>query len=306
MLFLVVILVLRPMSVFWSAYKSELKFNEKLFISWVGPRGIVAAGIASLFGLKLTGQIEGAEFVTPLVFMIVLGTVLLNATTARLVAKMLKVILDTSDGVLILGINKISMFIAEYLRKHGRHVVLIDNNVENVQMARAKGFEVFEHNVYFDELGENLELLDIGFFLAMTSSPDLNRYAVQKYSSEFGENGTYRLISAEEMKKGPSGIPEEGLFSCMGDFINLGEIVRDNPKLNEVVLESKAHFDAIIQNFSTKRTSVPLFLREAEGKIKVLTSICGEMPINKNDVLVYAGKELDMGEIEVPVEAVES
>ncbi|MBT8317733.1 MAG: sodium:proton antiporter, partial [Lutibacter sp.] len=83
-LFAIVIFVLRPIGVFLSTANSGLKFNEKLFISWVGPRGIVAAGIASLFGIKLIMlKVPGAEYITPLVFMIVLGTVLLNATTAR-------------------------------------------------------------------------------------------------------------------------------------------------------------------------------------------------------------------------------
>ena len=83
-LFLVIILVLRPIGVFYSTRRSDLNFNEKTFISWVGPRGIVAAGIASLFGLKLMiKDIPQAEYITPLVFMVVLGTVLLNATTAR-------------------------------------------------------------------------------------------------------------------------------------------------------------------------------------------------------------------------------
>ena len=77
-LFLAVVLVIRPISVFVSTYDSSLRINERLFISWVGPRGIVAAGIASLFGSKLIKQgVEGAEYITPLVFMIVLGTVLL-------------------------------------------------------------------------------------------------------------------------------------------------------------------------------------------------------------------------------------
>ena len=54
----------------------------------MGQRGIVAEGIASLFGLKLADKgVVGAEYITPLVFMIVLGTVLLNATTARMFAK---------------------------------------------------------------------------------------------------------------------------------------------------------------------------------------------------------------------------
>src|SRR5690606_25154052 len=77
LLFVVVVFVLRPLGVFMSSIGSGLHFREKLFISWVGPRGIVAAGIASLLGLKLERlNIEGAEYITPLVFMIVLGTVI--------------------------------------------------------------------------------------------------------------------------------------------------------------------------------------------------------------------------------------
>ena len=107
---------------------SGLKANEKLFIGWVGPRGIVAAGIASLFGSKLLARGEaGAEYITPLVFTVVLGTVLLNATTARPFAKMVGVFLKTSEGILIVGASKVSRLIGQYLQKNNRHVVLIDN-----------------------------------------------------------------------------------------------------------------------------------------------------------------------------------
>ena len=45
----------------------------------------------------------GAEYITPLVFTVVLGTVLLNATTARPVAHWLGVFLSKSEGILIFG-----------------------------------------------------------------------------------------------------------------------------------------------------------------------------------------------------------
>jgi NhaP-type Na+/H+ or K+/H+ antiporter len=79
----------------------------------MGPRGIVAAGIASLLGSKLTKlAIPGAEYITPLVFMVVLGTVILNATTARIIARMLGILLQKSNGILILGATKASRIIA--------------------------------------------------------------------------------------------------------------------------------------------------------------------------------------------------
>ena len=136
MLFAVVIFILRPIGVFLSTINSGLKINEKIFISWVGPRGIVAAGIASLFGLKLTMQGEpGAEYITPLVFMIVLGTVLLNATTARLFAKLFGVFLKSSDGILIAGASSFSRLIATYLQQNNRRVVLIDSNPKSIEKA---------------------------------------------------------------------------------------------------------------------------------------------------------------------------
>ena len=84
-LFLLVVFVIRPIGVFLSTRGSSLSIKEKAFISWVGPRGIVAAGIASLFGSKLVADgVEGAQYITPLVFMIVLGTVILNATYCKI------------------------------------------------------------------------------------------------------------------------------------------------------------------------------------------------------------------------------
>ncbi|MEM7382215.1 MAG: sodium:proton antiporter, partial [Bacteroidota bacterium] len=132
-LFAIIVFVVRPLGVLLSTQGSSLKTKEKLFIGWVGPRGIVAAGIASLFGSKLLLKGEpGAEYITPLVFMVVLGTVLLNATTARYIARLLGVFLQKSNGILIIGASKFSRLIGEYLKKNNRHVVLIDNNPTNV------------------------------------------------------------------------------------------------------------------------------------------------------------------------------
>ena len=291
-LFLVVVFVLRPLGVYLSTTKSELTFNEKAFISWVGPRGIVAAGIASLFGLKLTGVIAGAEYVTPLVFMIVAGTVLLNATTARIVAKWLGVIQEASEGVLIIGINRASRHIAKYLKEHNRHVVLIDNNGNSVETAKAEGLEAFQENIYNNELGDNMELLDVGYLLAMTSSPEVNKFALSKFQEEFGENGTYRLITPEELKGDPKNVAKEGLFSCTDDYINLGEVVRDYPEFHEITLESKEHFYQLIEKIHERISSIPLFLKKATNKVIILTAIIDDLVVEKGDKLVYVGQKI--------------
>ena len=74
------------------------------------------------------------------------------------------VIQEASDGVLIIGINRASRHIAKYLKEHNRHVVLIDNNGNSVETAKAEGLEAFQENIYNNELGDNMELLDVGLF----------------------------------------------------------------------------------------------------------------------------------------------
>eukprot|EP01093_Parvamoeba_rugata_P019390 TRINITY_DN869_c0_g1_i11.p1 TRINITY_DN869_c0_g1~~TRINITY_DN869_c0_g1_i11.p1 ORF type:complete len:481 (+),score=104.66 TRINITY_DN869_c0_g1_i11:1605-3047(+) len=161
-LFAAVVFIIRPLAVFVSTQGSKLNLNEKLFISWVGPRGIVAAGIASLFGSKLMRQgVEGAEYITPLVFMIVLGTVLLNATTARLFARLVGVFLTKSNGILIVGASKLSRLLGHYLESNGRHVVLIDSNQNNIDKAHELGLEALNTNIYSDTLSDNIELMTL-------------------------------------------------------------------------------------------------------------------------------------------------
>ncbi|MFT5021883.1 MAG: NhaP-type Na+/H+ or K+/H+ antiporter, partial [Colwellia sp.] len=212
-LFASIILVVRPLGVFLSSAGSKLKLKEKFFMSWVGPRGIVAAGIASLFGSKLVARGEiGAEYITPLVFMIVLGTVLLNATTARLVAKWLGVFLKKSEGILIVGAAPASRLIAQYLQDNNRHVVLIDNNETNISKAQDKGLEAITANIFSDNLADNIELNDMGYLMALTGNADINAFAIERFTKQFGENGAFRLIHASE--KGDKSIQnKQNLFS---------------------------------------------------------------------------------------------
>lgn len=291
-LFLVIILIIRPLGVFLSSINSSLDTNEKLFVSWVGPRGIVAAGIASLFGLKLAGVVEGAEYITPLVFIIVLGTVLLNATTARFAASRLGVMLQNSQGIMILGANKASRLIAQYLQSNGRNVVLIDSNKFNVKKTNDEGLKAFVANIYNDELGDNIELNDIGYMMAMTGSNDVNKYATERFKDRFGENGTFRLVSTEE-KNSRSTDDTVGLFSKTDDYINFSEVARDYPLIHEIELSSDAQYEEMIKQIHANEHCIPIFIKRAEGAIEIIPSDSISLEIKDGDALVYMGKQLE-------------
>ena len=292
-LFAIVVLIVRPLGVFLSSANSELKFNEKLFISWVGPRGIVAAGIASLFGLKLTMQgVENANYITPLVFMIVLGTVLLNATTARLVARITNVLLKKSEGILIIGASKFARLIATYLTNNNRRVVLIDSNPKHIEYAIQENLEAIKYDIYSDNLMENIELNDIGYLLALTGSNSINEYAISKLSKTFGEEGTFRLISTKEMQD-PLINPVNGLFSNTDDYINISEVVRDYPNINEVGITSKEQYIQMIQETKKELKTIPIFIKDNKGEILIIPSNSEEMHVESGNIMIYLGKKLE-------------
>lgn len=295
LLFAIVVFVIRPLGVFLSTTNSSLKFNEKLFISWVGPRGIVAAGIASLFGLKLASKgVEGAEYITPLVFVIVLGTVLLNATTARLFAKAVGVFLKQSNGILIVGASKVSRLLGHYLETHGRHVVLIDSNQNNIAMAKELGLEAINTNIYSDSLNDNIELNDVGYLMAMTGSADINKYAIRKFQKQFGENGSFRLITREE-KNDPNNNPKEALFSNIDDYNRLTEVTLKYPTINEIDIKDSDHYLTLVDLSNKHDETIPLFLKDEDGELHIIQAnnqIVEKVGVNWQ--LVYLGRPFDL------------
>ncbi len=294
LLFGIIVFLIRPLGVFLSTQGSGLKINERLFISWVGPRGIVAAGIASLFGSKLVARGEaGAEYITPLVFTVVLGTVLLNATTARPFAKAVGVFLKISEGILIIGASKASRLIGQYLQKQNRHVVLIDSNPTNIEKAKSLGLEAFTANIYSDAIIDNLELTDVGYLIAMTANPDINQYAIEKFKAQFGENGSFRIIDGDELNDPDIG-EKPGIFSHTDDFVRMMDAARKNASIHEIDLRSASHFRKVYRQAKNQEDIVPLFLKSPDGQLHIIPAFAqstGE--IKEGYKLVYMGQVLD-------------
>ena len=291
-LFAIVVFIIRPLAVFASTRNSKLKLNEKLFISWVGPRGIVAAGIASLFGSKLLKQgVYGAEYITPLVFMIVLGTVLFNATTARLFAKIVGVLLKTSDAILFVGASSPARLIAKYLKDNGKRVILIDSNKDFIAQAIKSDLEAFQIDIYNQDLSDNIELNDVGYLIAMTGSEAVNTYAVDSFSKYFGEQGAYRLATSKEVLNTNLPVENETKFlTPKDDYLNLSEAYRDNPEIHEIEITTEKVYRKVLSKCFNELKSVPLFVKKG-GKLFLIPEFEKiELP-KDNCSLIYLGKE---------------
>ena len=86
----ILILVVRPLVVMISTARSNLRRNERVFIAWMDPRGIVAAATASSIGASLiAAKIPGGENLLPAAFVIIAVTVFIYGLSAVPVVKAL-------------------------------------------------------------------------------------------------------------------------------------------------------------------------------------------------------------------------
>ena len=289
--FLAVVFILRPLTVWLSSLGSGLNWREKMFIAWIGPKGIVAAAVASLFSLyllsdkiRLPEELRAdVELLVPLTFMVILGTVTLNGLLAKPVAKLLRVVGEEKNGLMILGANEGSIAIAKYLEKKGFSSTLMDLSKENVRHAKAEGLHAEERNILAEE-NEDLNLEDAGYLLALTSSNDVNIFACRKLKNDIGDR-VYRLITANEIKFSALSRPNHILFDHQTDYFKLIEMVRKYPTVQEVMIKSQNQFDDIMNN---KIEFIPLMVVRKES-IHVVT-VDFEYQFIEGDCLAYIGK----------------
>ena len=294
-LFIIILLIIRPLSVFISARRSKLRTNEKWFISLIGPRGIVAAGIASLFGMKLKDTVAGAEYITPLVFMVVLGTVLFTSIGSKWFARWTGVWVDQFEGILIVGANDASRVIARYLQKLGKNVILLDRSPEKIQEAKQMGLNAILADVYTDDLTDFVDLNEVGYLVAMTENPRVNKYVLQRFKERYGDRGHFRLLSPEEILMRKENIPHEGLFSCTDDFFNLHEVAYKYPEVHEFKIEGSNHtLVELLDSIHCEKDTIPLLLKYKDGSIEFISS--HEEDLNHKDIetLVYLGKKINL------------
>ncbi len=90
---LMLMIIVRPISISLATMGGELNIKQRVFLSWLAPRGIVTAAVASLFSIRLEqAGVLGAGRLQGLVFLTILMTVGIQGLTARPLANSLNLI----------------------------------------------------------------------------------------------------------------------------------------------------------------------------------------------------------------------
>ena len=183
---LVLMLVVRPINVIASTWTSDLNWRQKAFLSWVAPRGIVAASVASLFSISLTREgINGGDSIKALVFLTIILTVFLQGLTARWVAGWLDIRADKARGAMIVGCNSFGRQIARLIRSQGEEVVMIDADPDDCRRAKAEGLLVYLTSALDMEALNRVGVSAVGTFLTVTSNSEVNSVLAQRVMEEF-------------------------------------------------------------------------------------------------------------------------
>ncbi|HLI19328.1 MAG TPA: sodium:proton antiporter [Rhodanobacteraceae bacterium] len=194
LVFVVAQFAIRPLSVFAATLGGGMNWRERALIGFVSPRGIVAASVSSLFALRL-GELgmRGADALVPLVFILIIATVVLQSATARPLARWLKVADPDPDGLLIFGSDEVARSIGKALAEQDFKVLLADDDWDGISKARMEGLATFFGNPTSQHAALHLDLTGIGRLLAMSKRRELNSLACMHYRQEFGRERVYRL-----------------------------------------------------------------------------------------------------------------
>ena len=192
-------LIVRPVSAWLCTIGADLDTRERLFLGWIAPRGIVAAAVSSIFALRLEeAGVPQANLLVPLVFSMIVGTVVFQSLTAKPLAKRIGISNPEPNGVLFFGANDIGLALARALASEKVKVMLSDTSWRNVRAARRAGFEAYHGNPTSGHAAENLDLQGVGKLVAVSSMRDANALAGMHFRSQFGSNSVFTLEGASE------------------------------------------------------------------------------------------------------------
>jgi len=271
---LTLMLIVRPLNILLSTWKQGFSWKQQFLLSWIAPRGIVAASMASLFALSLTeAGIVGGEAIKALVFLTILMTVLIQGLTAGLVARWLG--LQTRQvRTAIVGNTQLSHLLARLLQQKGETVALINLNADDTHSVQLDDIPVISQYLDLEEL-EAEGIASLNTFLVLTNNPELNGILAQR-ALELFRPDIVATLSQSPLNSGDDlSLAATGVRIAFAAQVSLDRwsqsIGANNVQLVEVVLqpENFASQQSELQACIAAGSLLPLLV-EREQQLQIL------------------------------------
>jgi len=276
LLFLAVLMIIvRPAAVLISSYGSNLTWQELVFLSWMAPRGIVAAVVSSVFSFRLTeAGYAQAEALAPLTFFVIIGTISIYGITINHLAYWLDLAQPNPQGVLIVGAHSWARQIAAKLQEEGIPVLLVDTNYRQISEAYEAGLKTHHGNIMAEHLLDEIELEGIGRLMAMTSNDKANSLASLHFSSTFGRAESYQIPPEAEGYRGrevvhATHLRGRFLFGRETTYSYLTRMFEAGATFESFKLTEDFDYNGFKSCYG--KAAIPLFLIDKAGNLDVFT-----------------------------------
>ncbi|MGJ8678159.1 MAG: cation:proton antiporter [Akkermansiaceae bacterium] len=205
----ILVIVVRPLTVFVSSlFCKKLNFKEQLFLSFMAPRGIVAAAVTAIFALEfehaahdgiLSPEIgKVMNQMVPIVFIVIVGTVAIYGLFAAPLARKLGLAAKNPRGVLFAGASSWARLAAKTLKEDGHDVLLLDTNFDNIAEAKILGLPAHRANILSEYVEEHLEFTGLGQLISTTPNDEVNSLAGQHFIHVFGSANVWQVAPKDD------------------------------------------------------------------------------------------------------------
>ncbi|MFA3790660.1 cation:proton antiporter [Aliiglaciecola sp. SL4] len=273
---LAIMFIVRPISVMVSSLKTGLNWREQAFLSWVAPRGIVAAAVSALFSLKLEAlDYAQIEILVPLVFLVIISTVVVQSLTAVHVAQWLGIRAPKPNGYLIFGGGAFCRMFAKELMDNDINVCVADTNWDAIRSARMENIPTYFGNPMSEHASRTLDLSLFGRVLVMSPYRQLNPMVTFHFEDELGK-GTVLGLSNNEQQQRPSHQISESYAKKLGlfdDGITYGKLaswVAKGAKIKTTQLTESFSMDDYLQEYEGNVLVLCAF--DSHNKLRMLTN----------------------------------
>jgi NhaP-type Na+/H+ or K+/H+ antiporter len=202
----VIIFVVRPLAIFAATIATDLDWEERVLLGWIAPRGIVAAAVAGAFSARMleAGYVDAGKLL-PLIFALIVTTVVLHGFSIGWLARHLHLASRRSDGLIIVGASPWSVDLARKLTELEVPTLVVDASWHRLRPARLAGINNHFGQIMSESADEILDISSMGYVLAATDNDAYNALVCMRFSAEFNRSAVYQMpmpTADEDEKKG--------------------------------------------------------------------------------------------------------